>query len=130
MSTHEEIHFTAEEYASMPDTKHVQFEIKNAEYVDSDIDEYNPGYPLGSFRVSIQGRCKRVGIPWTIPVGEMTPIGRDRVRARSYKKDAEIIKNLKPGDLVDLFVNVWDANPRDARVGTFSLAHISRSNNA
>lgn len=99
------------------------FEIKNAVFVDSDIHEDHPGYPLGNFRVSIQGRAKRVYFDWTIPFPD-PETGRSVTRARSYKEDAAIINNLVPGDLVDLFVNVWDANERDARCGVFSLAHI------
>ena len=38
-----------------------------------------------------------------------------------------LIENLKPGDLVDLIVNAWDATPKDARRTCFSLAHIKES---
>jgi len=100
------------------------FELKKAIFVDSDIREDNPGYPLGSFRVSLNGMAKRVYFDWTIPVGEMRPIGARVIRARSYKKEAEIIENLVPGQLVDILVNVWDANPKDARRDVFSLAAI------
>jgi hypothetical protein len=51
------------------------FEIENAAFVDSDIHYDVPGYPLGSFRISIGGMAKRIGFDWTIPVGEMRPIG-------------------------------------------------------
>jgi hypothetical protein len=103
---------------------HTMFEIKNTVFVDSDIHEDYPEYPLGSFRVSINGMGKRVYFDWTIPVGEMRPIGKRRIRARIYKAEAEIIKKLIPGQLVDLLVNVWDANPKDARRDVFSLAAI------
>jgi hypothetical protein len=103
---------------------HTMLEIKDTVFVDSDIHEDHPGYPLGSFRVSIGGMGKRVYFPWTIPIGEMRPIGKRRIRARSYKVEAEVIKNLVPGQLVDLVVNVWDANPKDARHDVFSLARI------
>lgn len=104
---------------------HTMFKIENAVFVDSDIHEDHPGYPLGSFRISIGGMAKRVYLDWTIPVGEMRPIGARRVRARSYKREAILIKNLMPGDLVNLTVNAWDATPKDARRDVFSLAHIS-----
>lgn len=102
------------------------FNIKNAAFVDSDIHEDNPGYPLGSFRVSINGMGKRVYFDWTTPDPETKDraIGAKRIRARSYKEDAAIIEKLAPGDLVDLLVNVWDATPKDARRDVFSLAHI------
>lgn len=103
---------------------HTMFKIENAVFVDSDIHEDHPEYPLGSFRISIGGMAKRVYLDWTIPVGEMRPIGARRVRARSYKKEAILIKNLMPGDLVNLTVNAWDATPKDARRDVFSLAYI------
>lgn len=98
--------------------------IENAVFVDSDIHEDHPGYPLGSFRISINGMGKRVYLDWTIPVGEMRPIGARRIRARSYKEEATIIKNLIPEDLVDLVVYVWDADPKDARHDVFSLTNL------
>lgn len=101
------------------------FKIENAVFVDSDIREDHPGYPLGSFRVSIGGMAKRIYFDWTIPVGKMRSIGARRIRARSYKRDAIFIENLSPGDSVNLVVNVWDATPKDARRDVFSLAHIS-----
>jgi hypothetical protein len=103
-----------------------RFHIKNAAFVDSSIREDHPGYPLGSFRISINGMAKRVYFDWTTPDPETKDraIGAKRIRARSYSKDAAIIKKLNPGDLVDLFVNVWDATPKDARHDVFSLAHI------
>ena len=103
---------------------HTVFAIENAVFVDSDIREDHPGYPLGSFRVSIGGMAKRIYFDWTIPVGELRSIGAKRVRARSYKKEAELIKNLTPGDPVDVVVNAWDATPKDARRDVFSLASI------
>jgi hypothetical protein len=103
---------------------HTMFKIENAVFVDSNIHEDHPGYPLGSFRVSIKGMGKRIYLDWNIPVGKMRPIGKRRIRARSYKKEATIIKNLIPGDLVSVVVNVWDATPKDARRDVFSLARI------
>jgi hypothetical protein len=105
------------------------FHIRNAVFVDSNIYEDHPGYPLGSFRISLDGMAKRVYLNWTIPDPETKDreTGAKRIRARSYKKDAAIIKKLKPGDLVDLFVNVWDATPKDARRDVFSLAHIKEN---
>lgn len=103
---------------------HTMFKIESASFVDSDIHEDHPGYPLGSFRISIAGMAKRIYFDWTVPVGEMKSIGRRVVRARSYKKEAEIIKNLAPGTLIDLVVNAWDATPKDARRTVFSLSSI------
>lgn len=103
---------------------HTVFKIENAVFVDSNIHEDHPEYPLGSFRVSLAGMGKRIYLDWTVPVGEIRPIGARRVRARSYKKEAAIIKNLVPGNLLNLVVNAWDATPKDARRDVFSLASL------
>ena len=80
-----------------------KFKIRNAQFVDSSIREDNPGYPLGSFRVSLNGMGKRVYLDWTIPDSETKdrPIGAKRIKARSFKKEAEIIKNLTSGTLLE-----------------------------
>lgn len=103
------------------------FHLEKAEFVDSSISEDVPGYPLGSFRVSLNGMGKRIYLNWTVPDPETKdrPIGAKRIRARSFKKEAEIIKSLASGDLVDIVVNVWDATPKDARRDVFSLAEIT-----
>ena len=101
------------------------FDIKNAKFLNENLS--NDGNHLGNFAISIGGRKRIVCIPYTIPVGPDRPIGRARVRARSYKEECIFIKNLVHGDRVDLFVIEEDANEKDARFGVFSLGYISRS---
>jgi hypothetical protein len=108
------------------------FHICNATFVDSNIHEDIPGYPLGSFRVSINGMAKRVYLDWTTPDPETKdrPTGAKRIRARSFSKEAAIIKKLNPDDRMDFVVNVWDATPKDARRQVFSLARIETFQNS
>ena len=100
---------------------HTMFDIKNAVFQDSSIREDVPGFPLGHFWIVINGMRKVVylGMDYIHPeTGKL-------VKERSYSEDAKLIKNLVPGEIVDLTVNVWDATPKDARRDVFSLAHIS-----
>lgn len=97
------------------------FEIRNAKFLSSNVN--HDGNNLGNFAISIGGRKKVVYIPYTIPFPD-SKTGRSVTRARSYEKECVFINNLKHGDLVDLFVNLWEANERDARFGVFSLAYI------
>jgi hypothetical protein len=103
-----------------------RFDIENAKFLSSNLS--NDGSNLGSFSISIGGCKKVVYIPYNIPVGPDRPIGKALIRARSYEKECIFINNLRRGDRVDLLVNMWDANERDARFGVLSLEHIRLHN--
>lgn len=96
-------------------------EIKNATFLESDIQYLRPDLPLGWFAIALDGlRRKRVYMSMyhtDLETGEA-------VRNRSYSKDAEIIKNLVRDDPINLFVNAWDWTKKDARCDVYSLAHI------
>lgn len=102
-----------------------RFDIQNAKFLSSNLS--NDGSNLGNFAISIGGRKKVVYIDYTIPIPD-PETGRSVTRARSYEKECLFINNLKHGDRIDLFVNVWDANEKDARLGVLSLAHIRAHN--
>jgi hypothetical protein len=100
-------------------------EIKNAAFLESDIRQYSPDLALGWFAVALDGlRRKRI----YLAMYHTDPETGKAVRNRSYSEDAAIIKNLVPGDFVNLVVNAWDWTKKDARTDTYSLAHIRAIN--
>lgn len=101
------------------------FKIENAKFLGGDVNR--DGNNLGNFAISIGGRKKVVYIPYSIPVPSSKPYG-SVIRARSYEKECVFINNLNYGDRVDLFVNMWEANERDARFGVLSLNWIRAHN--
>lgn len=100
------------------------FKIEKAKFLDADVN--HNGNNLGNFAISICGRRKVVHIDYTIPIPD-PETGRSVTRARSFANECIFINNLVHGELVDLFVNMWDANERDARFGVLSLCSISKS---
>lgn len=97
-----------------------RFELKNVVFLEDHITEWIPGFPLGHFAISMNGMRKRVYLGMYYNDPETGKLAKER----SFKKDFEIIKNLIPGQLVNLVVNVWDATPKDARRDVFSLGVI------
>jgi hypothetical protein len=97
---------------------HTMFEIKNAVFLESAISPEN----LGHFAVSINGMRKRVYLGMYYNDPETGKV----VQERSFSEDCKFIKNLIPGEIVNLLVNVWEATPKDARHDVFSLARMSK----